>query len=474
LGAALDVRHGVEPGSFRDRTARVFYADGAVCRALTATAWEEWQSVSAARFFRDAMAHGTVVATESASTSAALACNLPGHWEAVLRHETLPFVSYPYEWCFGMLKEAALTQLELLASAFHEGFTLKDATPFNVQWRGTRPVFIDVASFVRWRPGTPWAGYRQFCQMFLYPLFLQAYKGAGFQPWLRGQLDGIRAEELLRLMSWHDRLRPGMFTHVVAQGYFQQRNGTTHNLRSELKRAGFDRAIVAGTIAKLQKLVNGLEWSGRRSAWTDYEHNNSYEARDADAKHRFVETALRLQRTSLVWDIGCNTGRFSKLAADHAACVVAMDSDHASIERLYRELRVKQNTTILPLVVDLADPSPALGWRGAERRSLAGRGRPDLVLCLAVLHHLAITSNIPVADFVDWLHELGGRLVIEFPTPGDPMVKRLLLNTDQAYPDYCVDAFERALTTRFVVHEKLTLPSGTRLLYRATPKKLMR
>jgi hypothetical protein len=158
----------------------------------------------------------------------------------------------------------------------------------------------------------------------------------------------------------------------------------------------------------------------------------------------------------------------------HAACVVAMDSDHASIERLYQELKAQENTTILPLVVDLADPSPALGWRGAERRGLAARGRPDLVLCLAVVHHLAITSNIPVHDFVDWLHELGARLVIEFPTPDDPMVKRLMLNKDQLYPDYCVDAFERALTARFVVHETITLPSGTRLLYRATPKALSR
>jgi SAM-dependent methyltransferase len=170
-----------------------------------------------------------------------------------------------------------------------------------------------------------------------------------------------------------------------------------------------------------------------------------------------------------VWDLGCNTGRFSKLAGRHADYVIAVDSDHASIERLYQELTQAGTPNVLPLVGDVADPSPALGWRGRERLPMLERGRPDLVLCLALVHHLAITANIPVADLVDWFAETGGELVIEFPLPDDPMVKRLLLNKDQRYDDYCAEYFETSLQRRFRIRERLTLPSGTRILYHAIP-----
>jgi SAM-dependent methyltransferase len=369
-----------------------------------------------------------------------------------------------------MLKDAALLQLELLVAGSADAITLKDATPFNIQWNGVKPVFIDVTSFVRSRVGTPWAGYRQFCRMFLFPLMLQAYKDVAFHPQLRGRLEGIEAAECRHLMSWRDLLRPGILTHVIAQSHLERQNGTSaRDIRGELHQAGFDTRIAAATVARLQKLVRRLTWSPPASTWSEYADHNSYEPDAALAKERFVESVLRVKGRRLVWDLGCNTGRFSKLAGRHADYVIAVDSDHASIERLYQELTHAGTPNVLPLVGDVADPSPALGWRGRERLPMLERGRPDLVLCLALVHHLAITANIPVADLVDWFAEIGGELVIEFPLPDDPMVKRLLLNKDQRYDDYCAEYFETSLQRRFRIRERLTLPSGTRILYHAIP-----
>lgn len=461
----------IEPGSFRDRTARVFYLNGAVYRGLNERAWEEWQAISHTPFFQSALADGRVIGTEALDLASVARPEPSLDWKGILRHQAIPFISYPYEWCFGMLKDAALLQLELLTTALGEEITLKDASPYNLQWLGSRPVFIDVASFVRYHAGEPWIGYRQFCRMFLYPLLLQAYKQAPFQPWLRGRLDGIDAEECLALMSLRDLLRSGVFTHVLLQsrfqGYYRARQRDT---KRELKTAGFHRTIIAANVSRLHKLVHGLHWTPGASAWSEYESLHSYERDDAVAKEQFVEQVLQTRHRSLIWDLGCNTGRFSRMAEKYADYVVAVDADHASIERLYCSLRASGSTKVLPLVLDVTDPSPNLGWRGRERRAMLDRGRPDLVLSLALVHHLVITSNIPLEDVVQWFHDFGGEVVVEFPTRDDEMVQRLLRNKDQAYEDYRTEHFDRCLMEYFELHQRLVLPSGRRIMYYLRPR----
>ena len=416
------------------------------------------------------MGRGAIIETAVAEPSMAAGIDASHQWEGVLTHRRLPFVSYPYEWCFGMLKDAALLQLELLREAFEEGFILKDATPFNVQWVGTVPTFIDVTSFIRWR-GEPWAGYRQFCQLFFYPLLLEAYKGVPFQPWLRGRLDGIEAEECRRLLSFRDLFRRGVLTQVVAQAKLQRRFGAAAaDVKREVKAAGFSKAIVAATITRLERVVRRMQWEPGPSVWSEYATVNSYDEQSSLAKEAFVDAAAQQHRGGMVWDLGCNTGRFSRVAAKYADCVVAVDSDHASIERLYRVLQSEGQTRVLPLVGDLADLSPSLGWCGRERSAFVERGRPQLVLCLAVIHHLAITANIPIVDLVRWLRSLGAQLIVEFPLPNDPMVQRLLLARDQPYDDYNVVSFESALESSFDIRERLVLANATRLLYHAIPR----
>lgn len=326
-----------------------------------------------------------------------------------------------------MLKDAALLHLELMEAALREGLILKDASPYNVQWRGTEPVFIDIGSFERHRSGEPWVGYRQFCMLFLNPLLMQAYKNLPFHPWLRGSIDGVTPTQARQLLAGA-RLRRGVTSHIRLHARLERRHADAcgQSVKREMRKAGFDAELIGANVKRLAKLVRGLEWKSAPTAWTGYGEDNTYTDADADGKASFVRASAVCDRDRVVWDIGCNDGTYSRIAAETADHVIALDSDHATVERLYEELKREGQERILPLVMSVSDPSPGLGWRGLERRALPDRGKPDLVLCLALLHHVSITDNVPVREFLDWLRGLQCRVVIEFVTREDPMTQRLL------------------------------------------------
>ena len=458
-----------EPASFRDPAARVLRHEGQILRYLTSAALRNFEALSATRFYREFTGSGRLVATELATSSQTLPLSDP--WVAVLRHQTIPVVSYPYEWCFSMLQDAALLQLDLQVAALDEGMTLKDATPFNIQWIGTRPVFIDIGSFKAAEPGEPWAGYRQFCEMFLYPLFLQAYKDIPFHPWLRGSLEGVEAGHINNLMSARDRLRPGVFTHVYLLSKVQSRyEATQRNVRKELRSAGFSAIMVKHNVLGMRRIVERLTWRRARSTWSNYVDCNTYEEADRERKKRFILRAAASVNRSCVWDLGCNTGEYSRAVSEYADLVVAVDADHLAVEHLYHALKTEQDSTILPLVGNLTDPSPGLGWRHRERQTLDARSRPDLILALALIHHLAIGRNVPLPELVAWFASFEADLVIEFVAPEDAMVEQLLRNRDELDFGYTRDHFEACVAEHFVVAETEGLQSGTRTLYYLRPK----
>ena len=466
--SAAEVEH-FEPGSFRDPAARVVRRDGQVFRYLTADALRDWEALSSTAFFKKFTNDGRLVATERSSASST---PVSSPWVAVLRHETIPVVSYPYEWCFGMLQDAALLQLDLLLAALNEGMTLKDSTPFNVQWVGAEPVFIDIGSFKVSEPGEPWAGYRQFCETFLYPLFLQSYKDVPFHPWLRGSLEGVEAQHINSLMSARDRLRPGVLAHVYLLSKLQSRyEGTERDVRKDLRAAGFGGELVKSNVKRMRRLVERLAWKAARSTWSDYAECNTYDRDNREAKKQFVQRAAASRRRALVWDLGCNTGEYSRAAGEYTDRVVSVDADHLAIERLYRILKAEGNRTILPLVGDLTNPSPGLGWRNLERRTFADRSGPDLILALALVHHLAVARNVPLPDVIAWLASFRADLVVEFVAPADPMVQRLLRNRATLDLGYTQERFEGCLSDHFVVAHKQSLQSGMRTLYEASPRK---
>lgn len=465
-----------EPGSFRDRDSRVVISDGAIYRALSPEGAEDWTAFSGSPLLAQLTAAGKVIATREVDP-AVLGENrdlLPTGVTKFLEHDRVPFISYPYEWTFSMLQDAAKLQLELGASAIDFDLNLKDATPYNVQFLGSRPTFIDVGSFEKIAEGEPWIAYRQFCMLYLYPLLFQAHKDIPFQPWMRGSIDGIQPIDAIKVFSLRDRLRRGVFLHTALHARLDRRaNRSGPGSAEENKtRRKVKPGQIKAQLESMNRLVSKLKWKAGETSWSGYRQSNTYSDDDDRRKQAFVAEVAATEKPGLTWDMGCNDGAYSRIAAASSELVIAFDFDHATVEALYRSLREEGNTKILPLVSNLADPSPALGWRGLERKTLADRGNPDLMLALALIHHVSISANIPIADFLQWARDLGTTLLIEFPKRTDPMVRALLANKHAgANPDYEEDNFERELEKRFTVDRREELPSGDRILYLAHPRR---
>lgn len=471
---------GAEPGSFRDRDSRVVVTGDAIYRALSPEGARDWDALAATPLLEELVSGGALVKTSEVEAtrleeigSATGTDLLPTGVERVLEHERIPFISYPYEWTFSMLQDAALLQLDLGIQAIENGLNLKDATPYNVQYRGAKPVFIDVGSFELLPEGQPWVGYRQFCMLYLYPLLFQAHKDLPFHPWMRGSIDGIEPIDAIKVFSLLDRFRKGVFMHTALHARLDRRANrsgpgeASANAKRRETRPEQNKAMMGS----LRRLVSKLRWKSGETSWSGYRQDNTYSDDDDRVKQEFVSRVVAADRPGLTWDMGCNDGAYSRIAAGHSDLVVAFDFDHATVEALYRSLREEGNTKILPLVSNLADPSPALGWRGLERRTLADRGAPDLMLALALIHHVSISANIPIADFLQWARDLGTTLLIEFPKRTDPMVEALLANKHEgANPDYELENFERELERRFAVEQREELPSGDRVLFLARPR----
>ncbi len=454
------------PGSFRDPLNQVFLDGERVLRGFNAVGAEDLEALLGSGFHDAAVERGHLVSTDRVDSSV-----LPGDWAAAVQHGRVPLISYPYEWSFAMLRDAALLQLDLTRQALGDQLITKDATPYNVQFVGAQPTFIDIGSFERLRPGEPWPGYRQFCQLFLYPLMMRARLDVSFRPWLRGSIEGITPHEMANLLGRRQRWRRGALTHVTLHARAERKHSDTErDIANELKGAGFGPALIAAQLKGLTKAIQRLEWRRSTSTWSSYSDRAHYVAGALDEKAAFVQEVVGRKHRKLVWDLGANDGRFSRIAAQHSDAVVAVDSDELVIDKLYRELAEEGNRIIIPLVMDLIDSSPALGWRGSERSAFYRRSSPDVILALALVHHLALPGNVPIAQIVEWLAEPGSEVVLEVPHEDDPMVVRLLrAKRPGTFEHYTAAHFDREIRKWFKVQDAVLLSSRTRTMYSLTP-----
>lgn len=459
-----------DSGSFRDPLSRVFVGNGEVVRAFTAIGAKDIEKVWKKASIQSALASGELIESNLVSP-ASVGLNDP--WVTAMTHPLIPFISYPYEWTFSMLKDAAQLQLKLTRETLADGIGLKDATPYNVQFIGSRPQFIDAGSFEKRRKGDPWYGYRQFCEMYLYPLMMQGYLGVGFQQFLRGSVNGISPDTMRKLLPASIRRpRKGRLTHVVLHAAAQNRFADSdNNMKSDAAKAGMNAQVLDATLRKLQGIVKKISLGDKKSTWSEYSERGHYIESSLDEKQKFVRDAVASAPRKQVWDIGCNDGVFSRIAAAHSDYVVAMDADPLVVDRLYNTLKAEKNEQILPLYVDLTDSGGGVGWRGQERPGVFDRGRPDIVMALAVIHHMAITFHVPLASQLDMFRDLTPELIIEMPHADDPMVRKLLTNKrDGIHDDFTLEEFERLLNERFTVKSKMLLSSGTRTIFHAVRK----
>jgi hypothetical protein len=446
-----------DPGSFRDPASHIILDDDRVVRLLDERGLKAWEALSGTSFYERATADGRLIGSTSLHS--------PPHGAAgALEHPRIPFISYPFEWTFSMLKDAALLQLDLLAEALAEGITIKDATPYNIQFISGRPVFIDIGSFEAYSPGEPWIGYRQFTRQFLFPLLLRSQVGIPFQPWLRGNPEGPTAAEMRNLLGFWQRLKPSTLLHVSLQGRMEERlSGAA--VRDQLKTAGFSADLILANVRKLRSLVEGLDWRGSADGWIRYE-SCRHVGRDREAKSEFLRDAITAHSPDRVMDLGANDGHFSELAAATGSLAIAVDGDEPVLDSLYRK-----GSRLSIVVSDLTNPSPSQGWAGVERPGLAERARADLVVAYGLIHHLIYTASIPPAAVLDWLAGFRCPVVVEFVAPDDEMVATLTANKTEAelHPGRSQGEFEAELITRFDTLDTRTLGEGTRVLYRISP-----
>ncbi len=430
-----------------------------VLRLLDERGLQGWRALAGTDFFRSAVSEGRLIG--------AVEVDPPDGSAGALEHPRLPLVSYPYEWTFSMLKDAALLQLELLEGALHSGLTIKDSTPYNIQFIDGRPIFIDIGSFEAYRQGEPWIGYRQFTRQFLFPLMLRAWVGVPFQPWIRGDIEGPTPAQMAKLLSGKKRFNSGALLHVRLQARMEARM-SDRAVREDLKSAGFSSELILANVRKLRALVTSLEWEHSLDGWSDY-GSCSHVSRDRDAKSAFLQSALERVSPRRVLDLGANDGHFSAISAKAGAHAIAVDGDEAVLDDLYRR-STGQNLSVV--LTDLGNPSPSQGWAGVERSGIIERARPDLVIAYGLIHHLVYSGSIPPREVLRWLRSFETPVVVEFVSPSDEMVARLIGNKlpDELHRGRDELEFRAMAGELFDVKSEQKLESDTRVLFDLEPR----
>ncbi len=398
----------------------------------------------------------------------------------VLRHPLIAFPSYPWEWSSALWLAAAELTLTLSGDLLAEGWILKDATPLNVLFQGTEPVFVDVLSIAKLDKSTPiWFAYGQFVRTFLLPMIAHAQLGWPLRAAI-GRRDGYEPEELYPLLSPAARVSQPMLSAVTlpsllgrtrsAKVNTADRNMANGNTPPADKQRDPELVehILRQTFRKLLKQMRRAVPAPRSSRWTAYSGTAThYSEADHAAKRAFVAAALRAAHPRRVLDVGCNSGVYSELAEEAGAEVVAIDTDEQTIDRLYRRMK-GSGKRILPLVVDLANPSPAVGWRNSESRSFLSRcaGTFDCVLMLAVIHHLLLHDQVPLPEVAELCATLTtGTLILEWVPPTDVMFRELVRGREAIFAALTEPAFRDSFAPFFITIAEHPLENGRTLFH---------
>jgi len=450
----------VVPGSFRDPSGFVFFRDGQIYRQINHAYRGNYDRLMQSGLYRALTDAGQLIPHTEVGVAQAVTDSA---WQ-VIQPARLPFISYPYEWSFSELKHAALLTLDIQNRAMQHDLSLKDSSAFNIQFLEGRPVLIDTLSFEVYQAGQPWVAYRQFCQHFLAPLALMSRVDIRLSQLLRVHLDGIPLDLTAALLPGRTQLNFGLSSHIHLHAKAQRRYA---GMSGVPKTGRMSRTSFLGLIDSLRSTVEKLTWQPVGTTWADYYDATNYSPAAFEEKKRLV--ADLLDRVSpapvVVWDLGANTGVFSRLASQRSMLTVAFDVDEGAVERNYLECRAQAERQLLPLVLDLTNPSPALGWENRERLGLVERGPADVVLALALIHHLAISNNLPFERIADFLSRVSRNLIIEFVPKTDSQAQRLLANRVDVFNRYHQVEFEREFEDYFVIRAQAPIPATERTLY---------
>jgi hypothetical protein len=459
-----------EPGSYRDPSGFVFRRDGVLYRQINASFADDWALFESSGLHRSLIDEGLLVADHPAAVELAPE---PGA-VVVIQPDEIGFISHPFEWSFSQLKDAALLTLRAQAVAGEHGMAIRDASAYNVQFRDGLPILIDTLSFERAAAGEPWKPYRQFCENFLAPLALMAHCDGRLGQLLRTWIDGVPLDLASELLPRRTRyFAPGLAAHIHLHARAQRQHADDAGPDGAPSTA--PRAVTMSEgrrlalLDHLKRTVEGLHLPARGTVWAEYADQTSYSHAGTASKEAIVKRmaeAVWAEGGRRAWDVGANTGRYSRIAADAGFWVLALDIDWAAVERHYLALRAAGDRRIMPFLADIAEPSPGIGWENAERASLIDRANADVLIALALVHHLAIGRNVPLPMVSRLMARLSPHLIVEWVPKEDPMGRRLLAAREDVFADYSIDAFRAAFGHDFEIVEEAPIEDSGRVLFR--------
>lgn len=450
----------IHEASFRDPSGFIFYRDEVLYRQINQVYKANFDRLTDSGLCQELHGRGLLIHHEEVELNTAA---IDGAYK-ILKPERIPFVSYPYEWCFSQLKDAALTTLTIQKLALRKDMALKDASAFNIQFHRGKPILIDSLSFECYRAEEPWVGYRQFCQHFLAPLSLMSYRDIRLGTLLRSHIDGIPLDLASRLLPFRTYLIPSLLLHLHMHARSQKHYADKQIDKTKVGHTVSRHSMIA-LIDSLERASRKLKWKPPRTEWGEYYASNSYSDDALNHKKELVARFIKWTQAKTVWDLGANTGLFSDMSSRMGKLTIAFDFDPVAVERNYVKCREGENKLVLPLLLDLTNPSPSIGWLNRERDSLFNRGPVDLSMALALLHHLAISNNVPLRNIAEFFHKVSRWLIIEFIPKTDPQIERLLATREDIFSSYTQEVFEKEFGRLFTIETSEPIRGTGRKLY---------
>lgn len=444
------------PSSYRDPSGFLFYKNDVLYRQVNQSFKKDFDQFINGGLYEHLVEKKILVSHETIIENLTASAN----WYQTLKPQMVPFISYPYEWCFDMLKDAALITLEAAGEAMNFGMMLKDASAYNVQLNEGRMMFIDTLSFEKYDEQKPWIAYRQFCEHFFAPLALMHYLKEPLQNLILAHFDGVPLSLAKKLLPFRSKLNLHTYLHLHLQSSLSKKKQATSN-----SAGNFSKQKMKNLFQSLEQAVRSFSFSERSGVWSDYYEEANQRQDYVKTKKEIITEWLEQLQPNTVLDIGTNEGEFSLLAATKSKYVISSDLDHYSINRLYHHLKQKQTGNIHPLIIDFTNPTPAIGVNNEERNSFLSRAKSDLVMVLAFIHHIAIGKNVPFEKMAAMLSSLGDHIIIEFVPKDDPKVQIMLSGKKDIYTDYNEQTFENAFGNLFSVIKKQAIANSGRTLY---------
>lgn len=462
--------------SFRDPSGCVFTVGDTIYRALREDYEPSYEMLMQSGLYDKLVYHGLIIPHVEVDDKLEIvaradqAKNAPrtasqDNWlrSRIIMPEKVEFISYPYEWCFSQLKAAAITTLRAQRVSLEFDMSLKDASAYNIQFHQGKALLIDTGSFEPYREGRPWIAYSQFMRHFLAPLTLMAKCSPEMNKLLLSYTDGLPIELVCELLPWHTWLNPSLAVHLLgnkmARKASQDKNAGTE---ADIK---MPKEHLHALLDDLENVIERMKLKTKRSTWSHYYQDNSYSLKAASSKEEIVSRFVDNVRPNSIWDIGANNGYFSKLCAGKGIFTVSLDADIRCVEDNFLNAQAENQNNLMPLVLDLTVPTPSAGWSNKERQGLASRGPAELILALALIHHLAIAQNIPLKEIAEYFAELGQNLVIEFVPKDDVQVQRLLALREDIFDKYDQRSFEEYFSRYFNIIERRLISDSGRILY---------